>query len=733
MVRANLAETPDFDLGGLHVSPARREVRMNGERRELEPKVLQVLIALASERPAVVSRDRLVEQCWGGRAVGDDTLNRCIVALRHLARDFSPQPFAIETIRGVGYSLVERPIEPPATRAGGRQARVRVAAAALLILLFIAAGVALTSFPVGRGQPAPVSIAVLPFRNLSGGDPYFAEGIGEEILGQLGRDPQFRVAGSNSTRLVGNGAEILDVARRLGVDYVLEGSVRRQGDRVRVDAGLVRASDGMRLWSDSYDGSLDDMFAIQQRIGGAIAGALRLRLLRAPAAAGPLVTSGEAYNLYLTARGLIRTNNRRMGGTAADLLRDAINHDPGYAPAWASLATAVRMDGAMHGHEGLIAATLPAQAHARHAILLAPDLAEAHRALGMAIGYGTPEAQFHLRRAAQLEPSSAENMIWLGVAQGAAGEFEAEIAAYRRAVELDPFWFRGVKQLAVAFAEMGNRAEAEAAARRGHPNDEISQNLLLGRIAWVFGDFSEAARRWSIVARSNSPRWSDTARRSMYDATFAVGLRTGPLVVVPPPDDQRRATLVRMDAPPAPSVWRSRNRNRVATEVYREENHVAAKLMLSAGRGRELAAAYDGPLGLLGLRPGRALRVDQVGQVPLVALVLRQSGRAAEADRLLREADRTIRTLYRRGAAPFWFDADAAGVWAAQGRGEQAMSMLERAMDRGWTHSGGTDLADIADEPAFRSLHRSQRFQRLRAALNAQRARERNEISQLRM
>src|SRR4029079_11362597 len=97
--RINLAETSDFDLGGLRARHAHRQVSMNGECRELEPKVAQVLIALASASPAVVSRDRLVEQCWGGRIVGDDALNRCILALRHLAREFSPAPFASRRCR----------------------------------------------------------------------------------------------------------------------------------------------------------------------------------------------------------------------------------------------------------------------------------------------------------------------------------------------------------------------------------------------------------------------------------------------------------------------------------------------------------------------------------------------------------------------------------------------------------------------------------------------------------
>ena len=174
-----------------------------------------------------------------------------------------------------------------------------------------------------------------------------------------------------------------------------------------------------------------------------------------------------------------------------------------------------------------------------------------------------------------------------------------------------------------------------------------------------------------------------------------------------------------------PAVWQARNRDPIAADVYRDDNHVAAKLMLNDGRAPELAATYDSAVGLLSLRPRQRLRVDQLHEAPVVALALRQAGRAAEADRLLREADAAIRAVYRRSQVPFWFDADAAAIWAAQGRKDEALSTLERAMSRGWTHTGTTDLPDIVDEPAFRSLHGEPRFERIRAKLAAHFARER--------
>lgn len=728
-VRIDLGETADFDLGGLRVSPARREVRMNDIRRELEPKVAQVLVALAAVPGQIVSRDRLIEQCWDGRIVGDDALNRCIVALRHLAKEFSPEPFTIETVARVGYSLIERVAEPVGDAPRRQWSKAKPVTAALLAVALIIGAVSWSRSR--RGDPGPASIAVLSFRNLSTGDPYFAEGVGEEILNQLAREPQFRVAGSASSSLAGKDRDTAEAARKLNVDYVVEGSVRAQGKRVRVNAELLRASDGRRLWSDSYDGNLDDIFAIQKQVGGGVATALRRKLIRAPLLSGPLVTNGDAYNLYLTARGLLRTRNRRVGQTAVDLLRDAIRLDPGYAPAWASLAQAIQLDAASNGYESFVAALPQSQRYARRAIQLAPGLAEAHRTLGMLLAYGSMEAQTELRRAAALEPNNAENMIGLGLAHGAAGEFQQELSAYRRANELDPLWFRTVGTVATAVSELGNRGEAEAIARRGFANNVVQQNILFGRIAWNFGDFSEAVRRWLIVARANSPRWSDTARRTINDATYAVGLKTGPLVSVPYPIGERRTWRVWMEAPPAPAFWKARNRDEIAAEVYRAENLVAAKLMLNAGRQSELAATYGLPAGLLRMRPRQPLRVDQLGEAPIVALVLQQAGQKAEADKLLGEAEAAARAVYRRGPAPFWFDADAAAIWAVKGHKEEALTMLERAIERGWTHSESSDLRDIADEPAFRLLHGLPRYERLRTRLAAHFARERSEIEAL--
>ena len=723
--RINLAEAADFDLGGLCVSPARREVSMNGQRRELEPRVAQVLVALAWARPDVVSRDRLIEQCWDGRIVGDDALNRCIVALRHLAKEFSPQPFEIETVPRVGYSLAERP-EVAAARGAGK-VKAKLAIAAALVLLLVAAGLAFGWSRFWRADAAPASIAVLSFRNLSSGDPYFAEGLSEEILGKLAREPQFRVAGRTSSTQLGKDLDVREVARRLNVDYVLEGSVRTQDDRVRVNAGLTRARDNVRLWSDSYDGNLDDIFAIQQQIGGAIAGALRRKLVLAQTSAGRAV-NGEAYALYLNARGLLRSQSPQVGSDAVAHLKQAIRLDPNFAPAWSSLAEALQLEARVKGPDALIDALPLAQAAARRALRLDPNLAQAHGVLAQLLPLR--EGRIYLRRAAELDPKSGEGLIRLAEAHYVSGEYEQWIEATRRAHEIDPPWPFPVRALIDISSVMEDRPATEAIVRRGFPDDPILQQFALGRVAWTYGDFSEAARLWSNVAKDRESRWASPARLSLDDLAFMLRLASKPPSRPPTPRAGRLrwGPSVWMTAPPSPVEWRHRNRSAAAALVNLDENIVAAKLMLNAGRARELAATYYSPTGLLNVRQGEPIAVC-LEEAAIAALTLRNVGRTREADALLRQADEVLRTLYRRGPVPAWLHWEAASVWALQGKSGAAVEALEQSLRRGWVHGRRGDLPKLEEEPALHSLRDDPRLRAAIAKYEAHYAKEREETA----
>lgn len=230
----DLAHEPDFALGALKVRPSTREVLGASGAEVLEPRVMQVLATLARRRGAVVSRGDLVAECWGGRAVGDDAINRCIQALRRLSG--AQGGFSIHTVNRVGYRL-------DALEDG-----------------------------------APV-LAVLAFDNLSG-DPemvWFSDGISVEILQTVALGAGVRVIGQGSSfQFRGADKAVARVAAELGATHVLDGSVRRAGSRLRVSAHLVAGSSGIALWSMTFERELADVFAVQDEIAGAVAAALRL-------------------------------------------------------------------------------------------------------------------------------------------------------------------------------------------------------------------------------------------------------------------------------------------------------------------------------------------------------------------------------------------------------------------------------------------------------------------------
>jgi len=754
--RVDLAATADFDLGDLRIRPARRQVcAPDGACRELEPRVMQVLVALASARPEVVSRDRLIETCWNGRIVGDDAINRCIVALRHLAREVSPAPFAIGTVPRVGYYLVETLSDrPEASDAGAPDAHpafasvppgfLRPVLTALVIGLLLVAAFAFVRFGRGGTEAAPASIAVLPFRNLSSGDPYFAEGVAEEIRGQLARDPQFRVAGRTSSGELRNAVDLRGVGRRLGVSYVLEGSVRSAGGRVRVNAALVQTRDGMQLWSDSFDGTLDDIFAIQQRIGAATATALRRRLAAAPASyARARVTSGEVYSLYLSARGLLRERNPQAIGAARVKLVRAVALDPQFAPAWSSLAQIELGFGWADG-PGREAAARRARAAARRALVLAPDLAEAHAVLGLVAGLDHPAAAGHVGRAAALDPASAEYRLWLGHVRYYRADFRAALRDYRRALAIDPLWPTAQKAAVEMAWEMGHAGEALGYVRRiERDGNRYQAHMIRADLAAVRGDFSGQASEIAAAAAATDDAGRRTVAQCRRGLTFRnLGLHRRASGIfdsaaaggLPCPGSD--FIVIRQGALPTLAELTSRNRNipyRLHDLNYVE---IAAKLLINAGRARDVVRLYDSEDGILGLSrhspPAAPARIFE--DVPLVAAALRAVGRGAEADRILAHVDRLASEALRRsgGTAPPWFLAGTAQLWAMRGKDEAALSALERAMANGWAYATAWDdasLRDIGDEPAFRSLRGHPRFERIRERLRRHLERERRELA----
>jgi serine/threonine-protein kinase len=299
----------------------------------------------------------------------------------------------------------------------------------------------------GPSRPAsPPSVAVLPFENL-GPDrdiEYFCSGLAEELLTALGKVEGLRVASRTSALAVrhGDNTDIKSICRRLGVNAVLEGTVRKAGDRLRISAQLVSAADGCHLWSEGYDRQMADVFAVQDEIARSVVDRLKLRLN--DLSPGPLIKrhtdNPRAYQLYL--RGRFYWGRRYQGGLgiAIEEFRKAIEEDAGYAPAYAGLADAIAFLG-FYCLRRPRTAFAEAREAAGRALAIDPDLPEAHTSSALvALGdlWDSAGAERAFRRAIELDPNQAFPRLYLSWTLVLDGNPSGGIDEARQAQELEP-------------------------------------------------------------------------------------------------------------------------------------------------------------------------------------------------------------------------------------------------------------------------------------------------------
>ena len=291
------------------------------------------------------------------------------------------------------------------------------------------------------GAAAEASIAVLPFVNMSA-DPeqeYFSDGISEELLNLLAQIPQLRVASRTSAfSFKGENLDIPEIARRLNVAHVLEGSVRKAGNEVRITAQLIDARSDTHLWSETWDRQLDDIFAVQDEIAADVVDQLKITLFgEAPRTEH---TDPEAYALYLQGRQLSRQITPATLERGAELLRESVSLDPGYAPAWRTLASAymnMRGNGLISNEEGLRLATEAAN-HAREAD---PEYAPAYSTLAALSVYedrDLPKAVRYQQKALELAPNDPDVLAAAATFAQHLGRLEESVAVREYVVARDP-------------------------------------------------------------------------------------------------------------------------------------------------------------------------------------------------------------------------------------------------------------------------------------------------------
>jgi len=399
------------------------------------------------------------------------------------------------------------------------QANRRLDVATITLLVVAMTFLAWTQFadrdprPPGMDGPRDLSIAVLPFVNMSV-DPdneYFSEGLSEELLNVLARIEDFRVAGRTSSfAFKGQQQDLRAIGERLSVANILEGSVRKQGNQIRVTAQLIDARTGYHLWSDTYDRQLDDVFAIQDEIATEVVKALRLTLLAGDQAVIGQTAKGdvEAYNLYLRGQYHVRLRTREGLERALEEFQQAILIDPDYAPPYVGIAMVYALlDN--YGYRGLDETGELARRALERALALDPQSDEAWAVRGLLLGQGPgamqrqAEARAALDRAIEINPNNAFAHLWR--TGTLAPDLEAMRDSLRRAYELDPLSPVIVYRRAMDAVQSGDEASL---ARFQAELEEIAPDWFItwqaaGSIALQAGEVAEAALAFERAAALN--------------------------------------------------------------------------------------------------------------------------------------------------------------------------------------------------------------------------------------
>jgi uncharacterized protein (TIGR02996 family) len=519
------------------------ELRSGDYRVILPEKPLQILSALLERPGEMVTREELIKRLWPTGTFVDFNLglNKAVNRLREALRDSAEQSRFIETVPKRGYRLIvevsggaDAPSDNEAAlsrQPSHTKVRVKSWAVSLTTGLALLAITALV-FDYARVhglkkivQPQVRSIAVLPLENVSG-DPtqdYFADGITDELITELGKIRQLRVVSRTSVMHYKDvHASLAQIARELSVDAVIEGTVLHSGKRVRITAQLIDASTDKHLWAESYEGDAGDVLAIQDEVATSIANQIRIKLTPEERAvlSSSKVVNPESHEAYLKGRYLWAERTPDALRKSIEYFNAAIQKDPNYALAYAGLADTY---GVMSDHD----VSYPAEAYpkakaaALKALEIDDTLAEAHAALGrIEWGYDwdAAAAEKEFLRAIQLNPSDSTAHQWYSDLLSEQGRVEEGIQEAKRALDLDPLSVAMPLKLGDAYYFAHRYDEAIEEVRNTvdlHPaSSDSHQNLAIYYLAKkMYAPFLTEAQLWLKLS----------GEKSSADAAAAIG------------------------------------------------------------------------------------------------------------------------------------------------------------------------------------------------------------------
>lgn len=508
-----------YGFGPYRLDGVERVLLRDGQPVILPPKDLETLLALVERAGHIVEKEELLEKVWPGVFVEEGNLARRIFNLRQVLGDSEDERKYIETIPRRGYRFIAAlrevtesatPELAPLSGQTPTTASLSQRSGLWLWPLVLTAALALTAilasryfWPVRNPPHEKVMLAVLPFANLSGDthEDYFADGLTEEMIAQLGQLQPTRlgvIARTSTVRYKDTKETAAQIGRELGVGYLLEGSVRRGGERVRVTAQLIQTSEQSHLWAETYERPLADVLEIQKEIAEKITHSLSIQLL--PVDANTSAHSHltlESYDKYLLGLHALGEGTRESVTKAIQYFQEAIEKDPKDARLYEALAEAYNASTTYYSSPNEV---MPrAKEAAQRALELDPNLASAHVTLAnvlLLFDWNWPAAETEYRRALEINPNSPEAQLGYATYLATLGRSEEAIARVQQAYLFDPlavesrnealwiYYFSGrmpetIEQaqktielepeaglpyamLAMAYARMGKRAETLA-------------------------------------------------------------------------------------------------------------------------------------------------------------------------------------------------------------------------------------------------------------------------------
>jgi DNA-binding winged helix-turn-helix (wHTH) protein/TolB-like protein len=747
--RIDLAHEPDFTLGPIQVQPSLRTITGPDGEVMLEPKVMQVLVALGTPQGAILSRDDLIERCWEGRVVGDTSINRVISLLRAGFKSVAGDAAKVENVPKVGYRLLialeaapknpteseTGPVEPqPQSSDSDVRKPLWLGGALLALIALVAAFFALQ--PSDDQSLQPIRVAMLPISVAEGVDPLYARGLESELRAQLARVGKMEVTNSDTARqLFEEGLSPLDICERLGADYAWVGALSVEADRVSLRARLIESATKETTFREEFTSAPDAAQYLPLRTARAVSTALGRPV---PGREPQSNVTASDYSLYLTALGLIKSRGREQSVAARNILEQVTEGSPDFADGWAGLSKAIYLapadePGAMmeNRERGLELA--------QFALSLDPDAVDALKVVGM-MGQDSEARLAALNRAVELDPGDSEAWFWLGITRREfllAGEDPLEGAA--RMAQIDPLWPASwrASDLAAEFGQLDRAREIENTILSAAVTP--SQRLLAeARTARMDGDLS----RFLDLSAQAAPDLNAAERR------FGSSLQTRMariLLDLPIPDadiqpkDAPFDLVARLTRGDLPSIAEMEVQGVDAQGFWHSSNLLmpSLPLYLREGREAELLSLYDEAFGDHAAFLAFAREQENADQMiselsPYLALILREAGREAEAEQHLAEAEAQLAQW--RAAETGWVKVE---IWDLQlaaitGDAPRAVAAVERLPDYGWPYTMGhidtLSIGLVRGNPIYDAVRDLPEVRAVLGPIEAVLARERAEV-----